>query len=40
MTFFELQEEAWFANDCEGKLEDYDGSEIDVEEGKKGAKNE
>ena len=28
MTFFEMQEEAWYANDCKGNIEDYDGSEI------------
>ena len=24
MTYFEDQEEAWFANDCKGRIEDYD----------------
>lgn len=23
MTFFEIQEEAWFANNCQGNIEDY-----------------
>lgn len=30
MTFFEDQYDAWMANDCQGNIEDYDGSEIDV----------
>lgn len=30
MSFFEDQYDAWMANDCQGRLEDYDGSEIDV----------
>lgn len=30
MTFFEDQEDAWYANDCKGRIEDYDGSELDV----------
>jgi hypothetical protein len=27
MTFFEMQQKAWFDNDCQGNIEDYDGSE-------------
>ena len=27
MTFFEMQEDAWFDNNCNGNIEDYDGSE-------------
>ena len=26
-TVFEMQEDAWFANDCQGNLEDYSGVE-------------
>lgn len=26
-TFFEMQEDAWLDNDCQGRIEDYDGSE-------------
>lgn len=26
-TQFEIQEDAWYANNCEGNIEDYDGSE-------------
>ena len=28
MTFFEMQEEAWFDNNCQGNIEDYDGTEV------------
>lgn len=28
MTFFELQEAAWYANDCQGHIEEYDGNEF------------
>ena len=28
-TFFEMQEYAWYANDCQGNIEDYDGSEVE-----------
>ena len=27
-TFFEMQEDAWFANNCQGDIEDYNGEEI------------
>jgi len=27
MTLFEMQEQAWFDNDCQGNIEDYDGTE-------------
>jgi len=26
-TFYEMQEDAWFDNNCQGNIEDYDGSE-------------
>ena len=26
-TFFEMQEDAWFSNNCQGAIEDYDGTE-------------
>lgn len=26
-TFFEMQEDAWYENDCQGNIEDYDGGE-------------
>ena len=29
MTYFEDQEEAWFANDCKGRIEDYDPFDAD-----------
>lgn len=31
-TFFEMQEDAWFDNDCQGNIEDYDGSEEPTED--------
>lgn len=34
MSFFEDQYEAWMANGCQGAIEDYDGSEIDILEEK------
>ena len=33
MTFFEMQEAAWFDNNCQGNIEDYDGSEEPIKEG-------
>lgn len=27
-TFFEMQEDAWYANNCQGNIEDYDGTEF------------
>ena len=27
-AFFEMQEDAWFENDCQGNIEDYDGTEF------------
>ena len=27
LSFFEMQEEAWLANNCQGAIEDYDGTE-------------
>ena len=26
-TFFEMQYDAWMHNDCQGNIEDYDGTE-------------
>lgn len=28
MSFFEMQEAAWYNNDCNGAIESYDGSEF------------
>jgi len=28
LTFFEMQEEAWFENNCQGDREDYIGDEL------------
>ena len=27
LTYFEMQHEAWMENDCQGNIEDYDGTE-------------
>jgi len=32
MSYFDDQFDAWMENNCQGNIEDYDGTEFDIEE--------